>query len=278
MPRPVSLRGGEGSEGIQPMENRLIELDGKMAQVAERMASYPASLSHIPVDFLAKLDLSWIYHDHALEGVVLSYSELKAAIDSRIISDVTLIPMYEEIKRQKDAIDWIREQAKAQKKRGNINLDTIKKLHDFLSPELAGKPLAFRKENPIHRLYYHDISTPDKIQAQIKKLIEWMESDEALSMHLVRRAAVAHYRLLAIYPWTKNSGRVARLLMNSMLVREGYLPCVIHAIDRQRYYEVMRSESSGIIPLVIESLENGADTALKFLDEVDAARRQKRAS
>jgi Fic family protein len=263
------------------MENRLIELDGKMAQVAERMGGYPASLANIPADFFAKLDLSWIYHDHALEGVVLSYSELKAAIDSRIISDVTLIPMYVEIKRQKDAIDWIREAvaaSKTAKKRPAITLDTIKKLHDFLSPELAGKALAYRKENPIHRLYYHDIAQPDKIQGLVKKLVEWVESDEAQSMHLVRRAAVAHYRLLAIYPWTKNSGRVARLLMNYMLVREGYLPCVVHAIDRQRYYEVMRSESSGIIPLVVESLENGADTALKFLDEVDIARRQKRAS
>src|SRR5579864_5387716 len=99
------------------MENRLIELDAKMAQVAERMAHYPASLQNIPTDFQAKLDLSWIYHDHALEGVVLSYSELKAAIDSRIISDVTLIPMYEEIKHYKAAIEWVRELAKQPLKR-----------------------------------------------------------------------------------------------------------------------------------------------------------------
>ena len=32
-------------------------------------------------DFIARLDFSWIYHDNALEGVVLSYHELKAAID-----------------------------------------------------------------------------------------------------------------------------------------------------------------------------------------------------
>lgn len=270
------------------MEHRLNELDTKMAQWADRIGSYPPSVAHIPRDFLAKLDLSWIYHDHALEGVVLSYSELKAAIDTRIISDVTLIPMYEEIKRQKVAIDWIREQGQiqpeARDKRGNkkrtaITLDTIKKLHDFLSPELAPqKQLQFRKENPIHRLYYHDIATPDKIQPGIKKLVEWLESDEAQHLHLVRRAAIAHYRLLAIYPWTKNSGRIARLLMNYMLVREGYLPCVVHAIDRQRYYEVMRNETAGIVPLVVESLENGVETALKFLDEVDAARRTKRAS
>ena len=263
------------------MENRLIELDGKMAQLAERMGAFPQSLRYIPTDFTAKLDLSWIYHDHALEGVVLSYSELKAAIDSRIISDVTLIPMYEEIKRQKEAIDWIRDQAaqqRAAKKRPAITMDLVKKLLDFLSPELAGKQIQYRKENPIHRLYYHDIAQPDKIQAAVKKLVDWIEDDEAQSMHIVKRAAFAHYRLLAIYPWTKNSGRVARLLMNYMLVREGYMPCVVHYTDRQRYYEVMRNENAGILPLVVDSLTNGVDTALKFLDEVQTVRRQKRAS
>ena len=57
-------------------------------------------------EFDEKFDQSWIYHDNALEGVVLSYHELKAAIDKKIISDVTLIPMYEEIKNHKARSRW----------------------------------------------------------------------------------------------------------------------------------------------------------------------------
>ena len=60
-------------------------------------------------DYRERLDVSWIFHDNALEGVVLSYSELKAAIDQRIISDVTLIPMYEEVRNHKTAVDFVRE-------------------------------------------------------------------------------------------------------------------------------------------------------------------------
>ena len=55
----------------------------------------------------------------ALEGVVLSYHELKAAIDKRIISDVSLIPMYEEIKNHKAAIEWVRDQARQSAQSGN---------------------------------------------------------------------------------------------------------------------------------------------------------------
>ena len=43
---------------------------------------------------------------------MLSYSEIKAAIDKQIISDVSLIPSYEEMGRTfKAAMEWSDEQA-----------------------------------------------------------------------------------------------------------------------------------------------------------------------
>ena len=87
----------------------------------------------------------------------------------------------------------------------------------------------------------------------------------------------AHFRLLSVYPWTKNSGKVARLLMNFILIKHGYLPAVIHSIERQRYYEVLRFENDGLMNLVVESLENSIETTAKFLDEINGLR-VKRAS
>src|SRR5919205_1272488 len=90
------------------MDTKLFELDAKMDALRAKLASFPARITK---DFQDRLDISWIFHDHALEGVVLSYSELKAAVDQRIISDVTLIPMYEEVRSHKQAVDFIREAA-----------------------------------------------------------------------------------------------------------------------------------------------------------------------
>ena len=87
----------------------------------------------------------------------------------------------------------------------------------------------------------------------------------------------AHFRVLSVYPWTKNSGKVARLLMNFILMKHGYLPAVIHSIERQRYYEVLRFENDGLMNLVVESLENSIETTAKFLDEINGLR-VKRAS
>jgi Fic family protein len=111
----------------------------------------------------------------------------------------------------------------------------------------------------------------------MRKLDEWLKSEEFQELHPITRATKAHFRLLNIYPWTKNSGKVARLLMNYILIRHGYLPAVIHSIERQRYYEVLRFENEGLLNLVIESLENAIETTAKFLDELNGLR-VKRAS
>src|SRR5436190_1229152 len=116
------------------MEKLLYDLDNRVETRNELRRRTAQSVVH---DFDEKLDISWIYHDHALEGVVLSYSELKAAIDKKIISDVSLIPMYEEIKNHKAAIEDVREQAKqpSKKRKGSITVDSIKALHGVLTPD-----------------------------------------------------------------------------------------------------------------------------------------------
>ena len=255
------------------MDAKFFELDAKMDGLRTKQINFP---QNILKDYRDRLDVSWIFHDNALEGIVLSYSELKAAIDQRIISDVTLIPMYEEVRNQKLAVDFVRE-ANTAKKPVAIDLELVRKLYAMLTPEAAAKGYPYRRENPLHRLYYHEIAAPEKISYKMRKLGEWLESDEFQELHPITRATKAHFRLLAIYPWTKNSGKVARLLMNYILLRHGYLPAVIHSIERQRYYEVLRFENEGLLNLVIESLENSIETTAKFLDELNGLR-VKRAS
>jgi Fic family protein len=195
--------------------------------------------------------------------------------------------MYEEIKNHKAAIEMVRGMARQwaaerhdrkARKKNQITIDTLKLLHSSLTPEEKAKGNPYRKDNPLHRLYFHEIAQPDKIAQRMKKLCEWLDEEETQTMHPVERAARAHYRLMSIFPWPKNSGKVARLLTNLMLLRDGFPPIVIHSIERQRYYEVLRSESAGLVPLVLESLENGVETQSRFFQELLESKRQKRSA
>ena len=153
----------------------------------------------------------------------------------------------------------------------------MQKLYTILTPDEVAKGIPYRKDNPLHRLYYHEISQPDKINARMRKLGEWFEEDTTRRLHPVERAARAHFKLMSIYPWTQNTGRVGRLLSNIILMREGYPLAIVHSIDRQRYYEVLRAEHAGIVPLYVEAVATSIETAVKFYEEARAVK-QRRAS
>jgi Fic family protein len=246
------------------MEAKFFELDAKMDAIRATMSRFP---ERVLKDYQDKLDVSWIFHDHALEGVVLSYSELKAAIDQRIISDVSLIPMYEEVKNHKVAVDFIREAVHA-KKPPIVDIELVRKIYGILTPEAVAKGCPYRKENPLHRLYYHEIAPPEKIGYKMRKIAEWLESSEFVNLHPIAQATRLQFKILTAYPWTKHSGKVARLVANYILIKAGYLPAVVHSIERQRYYEVLRHENEGLLNLVIESLENSIDTTSTFFREL----------
>jgi hypothetical protein len=270
---------GNQPGGHRMEESRYFELDTRLETLRQRRAGEDPRVLEA---FHEKLDIGWIYHDNALEGVVLSYHEIKDALDRKIISDVSLVSLYEDIRNHKAAIDFIKElgqtQASQRKKHGLITVELIKQLHEILTPEDKSKGSPYRKDNPLHRAYYHEISTPDKIPLRMRKLCEWLDDEETDAMHPLQRAAGIHFRLMAIYPWTKNSGKVARLLMNLLLIRDGYPPAVLHSIERQRYYDSLRAENGYLAGLVTEALNTYAATYTRFLDELAEVRRSREAS
>src|SRR5690242_16340314 len=58
-------------------------------------------------DFLRRYELSWIYHENALEGAVLTHAELSTALKGRPIAPET----YGDIRSLKLGIDLIRKEA-----------------------------------------------------------------------------------------------------------------------------------------------------------------------
>jgi Fic family protein len=122
---------------------------------------------------------------------------------------------------------------------------------------------------PVHRLYFHEIATPDKISPKLRALVDWVNSPEAKrATHPVRLAAKAHYQLLHIYPFTKHSGKVARLFMNLILLRHGFPPVIIHSTERQQYYEALRVESNEMAALVHTAFRASVESAIKFFESL----------
>ena len=229
-----------------------------------------AASEQMLTEYQQRFDIAWIYHDSALEGVVYSMDELRAAIYDEVVTDPSLIPVYDEIRNHMGAIEMIREMSS--RRRFTPNLEVIKKLFAQLAPEeLEGKgPPKYRKDMPLHRLYFHEISQPDKISYRMRQLVQWLSDPETKkTMHPVRVASKVHYQLLHIYPFPRHSGKVARLVMNLILMRAGFPPVVIHATERQRYYEALRSGEDATATLVNQALGAAIETAIQYFEEAN---------
>ena len=96
--------------------------------------------------------------------------------------------------------------------------------------------------------------------------MEWLnDADEAISMHPVKWVAKFHYQFMRIFPFIETTGKIGRTMMNMVLIRQGYLPAVIHATERQHYYEAIRQSEEDMGTLIAEAAMSSLDAAEKFL-------------
>lgn len=244
--------------------------------IEERTAMLEARLAEAPPEMLAmyrqRLDMSWIYHDSALEGTVYTEAELAAALGDappvEPTAETSAQPVTEAIRRHRDALNYVRELAP--KRKEPITVDTVRELYLILHPEEGDvKSVKYRKDIPQHRLYFHEYAPPDKIATKLRAVVDWLNDPEVVSGRSgLRLASRAHYDLLRVFPFTHDSGKVARLLLNMLLLRNGYPPAIIHMSERQRYYESLKGSSTVMTQIVSEAIDNNLKSIERMLETI----------
>jgi Fic family protein len=263
--RPCADGSGVVSSGPEDGEVRASK-SGSIEEKVERLRGLEAKTPAAALaEYRGRFEMSWIHHDSAIEGVVYEPVELAAALSDAAVPDSARLPVYDEIRQFKAAIKLIRELAAD--KKVQVDLELLQRIYVTLAPD---EPEAkFRKDIPLHRLYFHEIAPPDKIPAKMKALTQWLESDDTLrTTHVTRIAARAHYLFLQAYPYPKHSGKVGRLMMNMMLLREGYPPAILHATDRQRYYDALRTSPDATSAIIQEALENSLHSTIRYFQRL----------
>lgn len=234
------------------MKERFPEIDALTADFRKKAAR----LRQSERDELARwIEFSWIHHDNALEGTVTQLEEIRDAIAGATPGDSSLLPVYRVVRSQKAGIDRVREEAGRKQVRLRIGL--IRELHAlFLEDGVDPKKVPYRRDIPIHRLYFHDIAVPEKIAQRMTRLLAWADSAEFRKHHPIAAAVLFHHKFMEVFPFQAHSGRVGRLLLNLILMHGGYEPVVIHGTDRHRYYEGLREDPADLARIVEDAMDN----------------------
>lgn len=85
---------------------------------------------------------------------------------------------------------------------------------------------------------------PEEVPPAMTDLLAWHQVD-ARALHPVRRAAALHHRFVHIHPFVDGNGRTGRLLMNLVLMTEGYPPAILKADPERRiaYLDALETAS-----------------------------------
>jgi Fic family protein len=99
----------------------------------------------------------------------------------------------------------------------------------------------------------------------MEKLIRLINDSE---LHPVELAARAHHKFVAIHPFDDGNGRVARVLMNLLLMKSGYLPVVVKNELREEYYRALMKADDGEISDFINLITREEENSLQMVVNV----------
>jgi Fic family protein len=245
------------------MKERFPELDALTADLRRMTAKLRQPERE---NYQRWMEWTWIHHDSAIEGVVTQLEEVKEALSGTQPSDSGLVPVYDEIRAHREAIRLVQEEAA--RKAVRLRMTFLRDLYALFSGlDLSAGKNCYRRDIPIHRLYFHDIAAPERIGYRMKRLVAWADSAEFRKHHAISAAILLHYQFMEVFPFPTHSGKIGRLIMNLVLMNSGYDPVVIHASDRHRYYESLRGEPEDLAQVVEEAMENSLRSWAKILEQ-----------
>lgn len=210
-----------------------------------------------------KIGLTW--SSNAIEGNTLTEAETKVVIEDGLAIGGKPLKDHLEAKGHAEAFEYM--QGLVNKK--EITEDDILKLHDLFYRKIddvnAGM---YRKSQVFISGSRYPLPGPDKVpqlmKDEIKKIAAYREKE-----HPVVAAAKAHLEFVLIHPFIDGNGRVARLLMNLILLQEGYNIAIIPPVLRAEYIssiEAAHENSESFINLICRAVYETQKDYLRMLN------------
>lgn len=176
------------------------------------------------------------YTSNAIEGNTLTRRETELAIEEKITLGSKPINDYLQAVNHAKAFEFILE---AVQNKTKIDEDFVLRIHKIILTGIDDVNAGFYRAV---RVRISGSSTvlpnPLKVPELMKNFGAWLlQNDE----DILTKAIEAHFKLVTIHPFVDGNGRTARLLLNAILIENGYGPIIIRSIDRKRYLTALET-------------------------------------
>lgn len=224
---------------IKPDDNKfIIDLDDNYFDEVDSLKNELDSKRPIPKETLKSLresiNLEWTYNSNGIEGNTLTLRETQVVLEGITVGGKSIKEHLEAINHEK-AILFLDDLVKDNEPISEWN---IKNIHQLILKDIDNENAGrYRKENVTIKGATHIPPDYLKVPELMEKLIltynTWNE------YHPIIQAALLHGELVKIHPFVDGNGRTSRLLMNLVLMNNGYNPVIIKKESRLKYYEAL---------------------------------------
>jgi Fic family protein len=232
-----------------------------------------------------KLRLDWNYHSNHIEGNTLTYGETKALILHGITANNKPISDHLEVSGHNEAVELLMGIVRKEEEY-DITEMHIRQIHQLIIPEESfteavtddGKKIRKKftpgkyKTQPNNVITstgeIKEFTSPEDTPAEMQKLFEWYKKEKDQDQDPIILATAFHYQFVRIHPFDDGNGRMARILMNLIIMQGGYPPAIIPTERKTEYLNALEHADKAddldqFTELVAESVAASLELELK---------------
>ena len=191
------------------------------------------------------LELEYTFESNRIEGNTLTLRETDLVINEGLTISGKSMREHLEAINHVEAVAYIKQLIE---RNFSFNERELLSVHNLILrgiiPEDAGR---YRKVQVMIKGSSHMPPQPFLVQKQMEDYFLWMEENKN-KLHPVILAAEMHERLVTIHPFIDGNGRTSRLIMNLILLQNGYVIANIKGDyeTRIKYYQSLETaQTSG---------------------------------
>ncbi len=200
--------------------------------------------------------VSMTFHSNALEGSTLTESETKLLIEEGITVGGKTVRELKEALNHGTLVDELFAVASGKEA---MTESLINRWHSILlkdiDPENAGR---YRRVSISVTGSQEIFPSSSEVPKLMAGFYDWFH--QSSSPEPVTLAANIHWKFVKIHPFIDGNGRMARLILNLILMKAGFPPTIIPFVRRSEYLDALRKTPQAFETFIAETVvENMKD-------------------
>jgi Fic family protein len=186
------------------------------------------------------LELEYTFESNRIEGNTMTLRETDLVINEGLTISGKSMREHLEVINHQEAIAYIKH---LMEKNTTLNEREVLSIHNLIlrgiNPEDAGR---YRRVQVMIKGSSYMPPQPFMVSKEMEDFFIWFETNKN-SLHPIVLAAELHERLVSIHPFIDGNGRTSRLVMNLILLQNGYVIANIKGDydSRMQYYNTLET-------------------------------------